>query len=131
MFSRASRGALFAVRTRCGEMRREILRGDRDREKEEGKGVKRQPERNDGEREGERGWRGKEGEREREREKGGNTELSGIDLVVGVRPGAEQGHRCFSASTGLASEPPAPEPPLRISLDSTGHRMLSGNSASN
>lgn len=69
--------------------------------------------------------------REREREKGGNTELSGIDLVVEVRPGAEQGHRCFSASTGLASEPPAPEPPLRISLDSTGHRMLSGNSASN
>lgn len=118
MFSRASRGALFAVRTRRGEMRREILRGDRDRgEKEEGKGVKRQPERNDGEREDE----GKRGERER------NTELSGIDLVVGVRPGAEQGHRCFSASTGLASEPPAPEPPLRISLDSTGHWILSGN----
>lgn len=105
-------------------MRREILRGDRDREKEEGKGVKRQPERNGGEREGERGWGG---EGEREREKGGNTELSGIDLVVGVRPGAEQGHRCFSASTGLASEPPAPEPPLRISLDSTGHRMLSAS----
>lgn len=129
MFSRASRGALFAVRTRRGEMRREILRGDRDREKEEGKGVKRQPERNGGEREGERGCGGKR--RERKREKGGNAELSGIDLVVGVRPGAEQGHRCFSVSTGLASEPPAPEPPLRISLDSTGHRMLSGNSASN
>ena len=73
MFSRASRGALFAVRTRRGEMRREILRGDRDREKEEGKGVKRQPERNGGgEREGERDWGG---ERERERERGKHRAL--------------------------------------------------------
>lgn len=75
MFSRASRGALFAVRTRCGEMRREILRGDRDREKEEGKGVKRQPERNDGEREGERGL-GREGGGERESERKGETQSS-------------------------------------------------------